>query len=135
MLRIAMHALALIGLLGLPGCLLVAVGIAAGATYGVVKYSDNEAARDYRQAVEPTWDATLAALRESGYPVQEGVRHAASRGHVQINDLEAWVEPHTDTWTTVRIRVGTFDSTEHRRQATRVLDAIASRLGEPARGT
>ena len=115
-----------------PACILVAVGVAAGATYGAVKYSDNEATRDFRAAVDPTWDATLAALREHGYPVQEGVRHKAAGGHVAINDLEAWVDAHTDTWSTVRLRVGTFASDDHRIRATQILDAIATRLGEAA---
>jgi len=49
------------------GCFALAVG--AAAAFGVVMYVENEAYRDFHADLDPTWNATLAAMRRLGYPV------------------------------------------------------------------
>jgi hypothetical protein len=90
----------------------------------VVKYTENEAYRDFRAGVEATWSATLRSMQELGYPVQEGVPYGSSDGRVEINDAKVVVEP-SGGYTRVRVRVGVFSNDENRRRAGEILDRIA----------
>jgi hypothetical protein len=116
-------------LLGLPltGCVAVAAGAAAG--YGAHKVVANESTRDYPADLTTTWNATLAAMREQGYPVAEGVPHGPGAGRVEINDAVVVVERTGDASSRVRVRLGTFDTAGHRRRAALLLDAVGRRLG------
>jgi hypothetical protein len=115
--------------LPLSGCIAVAAGAAAG--YGAHKISSNTAQREYPADVSRTWHATLASMREAGYPVGEGVAHSPEGGYVAVNDATVRVEYAGPTSTRVRLRLGTFDTANHRRRSDAILDSIGARLGTP----
>ncbi|MGH7162374.1 MAG: DUF3568 family protein [Planctomycetota bacterium] len=114
----------------LPGCIVAAVAVGAAATYGVIKYSENEASQDFKANVEKTWAATIAAMREQGYPVSEGAKCGPTGGKVEVSDATVHVEKHAEDFTRVRVRIGTFETDEHKRRARLLLEDIAKRLGE-----
>jgi hypothetical protein len=110
------------------GCIVAAVAVGAAATYGAVKYTDNEAYRDFHASLDATWNATLASLRDEGYAVSDSMPHGASEGHVEIGEAKVWVERQPGDFTRVRVRVGTFTTDDHRRQAALILNGIAKRV-------
>jgi hypothetical protein len=122
--------LAFLLLASLPnaGCLVVAAG-AAG--YGAVKYAQNEAARDYNADLTSTWVATLDTMREMGYPVSPGAPHGPTSGVIDIGDAHVSVAKHSESRTRVHVRIGTFDTDDHRRRANLLLSGIGRRLGQP----
>jgi hypothetical protein len=112
--------------LPLAACIAVAAGAAAG--YGTHQYVTNEVTRDYPADLTRTWQATLAAMREQGYPVAEGVPHGPNEGRLEINDAKVVVERTGPTSSRVRARIGTFETDGHRQRATSILDAVSRRL-------
>ena len=126
--RSAKILLALVAMLSLPGCLAAALLVGAGGTYGAIEYSDNESSRDFPATLDDTWSATVRAMRELGYPVATNASHGTTEGHVEINDTQVWVEQHSGDITRVRVRIGTFDTDDHRRRAQLLLDAVAAEL-------
>ncbi len=118
-----------LGLLPLPGCVVAAVGAAA---YGVIKYNNNEALRDYRAPLDRTWDATLNALRDKGHAVDLDSKPGQTRGEYDDDDVKVTVERIDDEYTRVRVRYGTFESDERQRRARALLNTVAKSLGEPA---
>jgi hypothetical protein len=104
----------------------VAAGAAAG--YGAHKYVSNEASRDYPADLGRTWQATLGAMREAGYPVAEGVPPGPAGGCLEINDAKVTVESVGPATSRVRVRLGTFDTANHRRRADAILDSIGVRV-------
>jgi hypothetical protein len=107
-------------------CLAVAVG--AAATFGVVMYMENEAYRDFRSDLDTTWNATLGAMRKLGYPVQEGMPHGVTEGEVKINDAHVRVTRESGGYTRVHVRIGTFETEEHRRRSALLLEEIAKTI-------
>lgn len=121
-------------LLALPagGCVAV---VAGGAGYGAYKYARNEVAREYPAGLEPTWRATLAALAENGYPVAGDVPAGSTAAGVRVGDAWVRAEALPGGRTRVRLRLGTFETAEHRRRAGLIFEAIDRRLlGGPAPG-
>ncbi len=110
-----------------PGCAAVVAGAAAA---GTMSYVSNESARTYPATVEATWMATLEALREVGYPVDPSVPFGRDGSDFEVEDAKVQVRGGEQAGTTrVWVRVGTFDSAEHRQKAARILDAIGRRIG------
>ncbi len=119
----------LLGLSGviLSGCVAAAVGVGAAAGYGALKYVENESYRDYPASLDDTWQATLAMLRRIGHEApQESL--VESKGYIEFDDIRLWVEPQSDEWTRVRVRLGTFDSEVQRRRSKAMLDAVDEKL-------
>jgi len=110
----------------LGGCVALAVG--AAAVYGATKYDSNEMSQEYRANLDETWHATVAELGEMGYPVQQGTKPGRTEGKVEINDVVVRVEKLADERTQVRVRVGTFETEDHRRKARLLLQGIANRI-------
>ena len=109
------------------GCVAVAAG-AAG--YGAVKYATNEQARDYPASLASTWAAAVETLRGMGYAVPEGIAPGPTEGRIAIDDIRVDVAKYSDTRSRVEVRVGTFDSEDHRRRATILLDGVGKRVGD-----
>ncbi len=126
--RTVRFALLLAVLASAPGCVVAALAAGAGATYGAIKYFHNEAVQDFGADLDTAWAATLSAMRDLGYPVDLGTPHGATEGRVESGDAEVVVEQHPGPFTRVRVRVGTFDTEDHRRRASLILEAIAQRL-------
>ncbi len=114
--------------LSLGGCLVAAVAVGAAAAYGAVKYTDNEAYRDFHAGLDATWTATLTSMRELGYPVQEGAAHGPTEGLVEINDAKVSVTREAGDYTRVKVRIGTFSTDDHRRRAALILDRISTKV-------
>ena len=110
-----------------PGCIAAAIVVGAAAAFGVVKYTENEAYRDFHDPLPAVWSATVASLRENGYPLPHDPLHGPNEGQIEAGDAKVVVERHAEDFTRVRVRIGTFESEDHRRRAALVLDGVASR--------
>ena len=108
----------------------VAVGAAAVTAYGVIKYKDNEAYRDYKAGVDATWAAVLPELKDMGYSVSQDVEEARRAGGVSSGEADVKVDRVNDEYTRVTVRFGSFETDDRKRRAERLLNGVASRLGE-----
>jgi hypothetical protein len=127
--RVTLPALLVLSLLPLSSCLAVAAG-AAG--FGYYRYANNEETRDFRAELEEVWAAGEEALVRLGHPSSEKITRNAT---VWVMDAETYrmsVERHVDEKTRVRIRVGTFESSENRRQAQLIVQEIGEILAKDA---
>ena len=106
--------------------------VAAGAAYGLVKYDKNEASQEFETSIESAWSASIEALEATGYVVEPTVaRSLASEADSAKVDGEGYwlrVEKHIEGLVRVRVRIGTFESTEHKRKSALLLEAIQERL-------
>ena len=110
------------------GCLAVA-GLTVGAgVVGYVFYDKNEARQDFDASFDKTWKATLTALHSLQYAIPKDPAHAGDSGEITLNDLHVHVAYHPDNKTRVSVRVGTFDTEEHRRRAGLILEKIQDEL-------
>ena len=111
------------------GCVAV---VAAGAAYGYVKYEKNEAYQDFETSVERAWTASIEALEASGYIVEPTVARSLTEDADSANvDGEGYwlrVEKHTAGLVRVRVRVGTFESEDHKRMSALLLESVGERL-------
>lgn len=111
------------------GCIVAAA--AAAGTVGFVQYDRNQAHRDFDVAFERAWNAASAAAPDVGYPAIEIKTHTPTEGEFEAGqDLWVRVEKHPRGYSCVAVRVGTFDTPDHRRRAGLFLNAVAERLGE-----
>ena len=109
----------------LSGC--VAVAAASVVGIGFVQYHRNEAVRDFPDELDVTWHATLEAMKKLGYEDLES-ELIATEGIITQDDVEVRVERHPEAFTRVRIRVGTFSTTDHHRRAQLIHDEIERAL-------
>lgn len=117
----------------LVACAFVQAGcvaaVAGGAVYGAYKYASNDLQREFPVGLDATWQAALASLQENGHPVSMQATHGATSGVLSIADVTVRVEAHAKGFTRVHVRVGTFETDEHRRRADLIMAGIARRLG------
>ena len=105
----------------LNGC--VAVAAASIVGIGFVQYHRNEAVRDYSAELEVTWQASLEAMKKLGY--EDVVPElGATEGTIAQDDVALRLERHPEAFTRVRVRVGTFSTTDHHRRAQLIHDEI-----------
>jgi hypothetical protein len=125
--RTAVLALVLIPVL--PGCVVAAV---AGATYGILKYEQNEAVCDLKAPVGRVWRASIDALMGRGYSLPDGVERDLDEEQdiAAIDGPGYWlqVEEYPGGRTRLRVRIGTFESDKHKRKASLLIESIESRL-------
>jgi hypothetical protein len=112
--------------LSLPGCAAVAVGAAAG--YGTAQVVRNADVRDHAGSLPVVWAATLASVREAGYPVALDTPAGPTAASVSVNELTASAWTVAEGTTRVRVRIGTFTTEEHRRTTARIHDGVTARL-------
>lgn len=77
--RWALNAFALVALLP-AGCVPVLVGAGAAAVVGAVLYVNGEAKREYSAGINRTWNASIAACRQTGLIDIRGVGPDAWKG-------------------------------------------------------
>lgn len=128
-----MRKLGLIAILSLvsltSGCLAAAgVTVGAAGVLGYVYYDKNEAQRDFHSTFEKTWAATLRALRDLKYTVPKDPEHLEDFGELTIDNLTVRVARHPGNSTRVSIRIGTFDTENHRRSAGLIIEKIEAGL-------
>jgi hypothetical protein len=105
----------------LPGCFAVVVG---AGVFGAVSYTNNEAWADCHADMQPVWEAALAALKDQGYPITGTPAPGPTEGTLTAGDARIIVEKHPGDFVRVRVRVGTFDTSDNERKARLLLDAI-----------
>jgi hypothetical protein len=105
----------------LPGCFAVVVG---AGVFGAVSYTNNEAWADCHAEMQPVWEAALAALKDQGYPITGTPTPGPTEGTLTAGDARIIVEQHPGDFVRVRVRVGTFDTSDNERKARLLLDAI-----------
>lgn len=116
------------------GCVpLVAAGAGAAAAAGTMAYVEGELDTTYAASLNRTWDATMAALKESQLRIveqQKDIAHATiTARRVDNAPVTVSLDQAGPNTTSVKIRVGTFGDAE----ASRVINRrIAARLGTVA---
>ena len=111
------------------GC--VAAAAAAAGTIGFVEYDRNQAHRDFDHDFEKVWTAATGATSALGYQPLVIKDRTPVEGHFEAGeDLWASVETHPEGYVCVAVRIGTFDTDDHRRRAGLFLNEVAERLGE-----
>lgn len=116
------------------GCVpLVAAGAGAVAAAGTMAYVEGELDTTYAASLNRTWDATMAALKESQLRIveqQKDIAHATIKARRADNaPVTVSLDQAGPNTTSVKIRVGTFGDEE----ASRVINRrIAARLGTAA---
>jgi hypothetical protein len=101
----------------------------AGAYFGAKSHAANESRRDVRVPLQDAWLATLEALGETGFVLSETSACGPTDGRVRAGDATVTVERHPGGFSRVRVRIGVFDTEDHRRRAALILEAIANRIG------
>jgi len=122
--------IAILSLVPLTQSCLAVAGLTVGAAgaVGYVYYDKNEAHRDFETSFDKTWKATVSAVRSLKYTLPAEPEHAADSGEIKLDDLRIHVARHPGNMTRVSVRVGTFDTEEHRRRAGLILEKIADEL-------
>ncbi|MSR62715.1 MAG: hypothetical protein EXS08_09770 [Planctomycetes bacterium] len=67
-------------------------------------------------------------MQELKYTLPAQREHAADSAELSLGELKVHVARHPGDMTRVSVRVGTFDSEEHRRRAGLILEQIAGEL-------
>ena len=111
-----------------PGCVVAAAAAAAAGVFGTVQYFANEATEDYRADVDAVRAAALAVLAEQGYGAAPRVTTDATRAEIEVGDVSIKIERQPGEFTRARVRVGTFDTDEHKRRAGLILEGIRKKL-------
>jgi len=116
------------------GCVpLLAAGAGAAAAAGTVAYVEGDLETTYAASLDRTWNATMAALRDSQLRItdqQKDVAHATIKARREDNTpVTVALDQAGPSTTSVKIRVGTFGDEEASRTLNR---RIASRLGTAA---
>ena len=64
-----------------------------------------------------------------GHPAPRVKWHTETEGEIEDDDLWVRVEARSNDYTSVRVRIGTFDTEEHRRKAAVLLEEIEKEIG------
>jgi len=124
---------ALAAMVLVQGCaLLLLGGVAAGATYGTVKYVNNTLQVTQDVPLDKAWSAANAALKELRMPVTASTKDGASgkleARNAQDQPVTIQTIRKTDSVTEIQITVGTFDSAANRTEAQQIYDRMKSRF-------
>ena len=115
----------------LSGCLAIVAATAVAGTVGYVMYDQNEAYQDFKADLDDTWEATVNALAELGHACPRTKWRNVTEGEIEDEDLWVRVALHAGRYCRVHVRVGTFDTADHRRQATLILNQVEYELAGP----
>lgn len=110
------------------GCVVGALAVGAAATYGAIKYTENEATREFDVPMDRVWKATLAAMRDNGYAVADGAPQGVTEGRIESGDAKVVVQRLPREASLVKVRIGTFETDDNRRRATLILESITKHL-------
>lgn len=123
-------AACLLPLLLLPSCIVVAAGAVGAAAYGAISHHDNESRMDVQHDLSRVFTAARAALKELGFPVEDGTPPGPTEGTIRAGDAKVVAERHVGNITRVRVMVGTFQTDDNTRRANLILEAIKRQLGD-----
>ncbi|MCP5023940.1 MAG: DUF3568 family protein [bacterium] len=105
-------------------CIVAAVGAAAG----YIQYDNNEGWKDYTGSIDQVFSATQKALTELGYSASEAESSDPTKRLLEADGLKLSIAKQTDEVIRVRVRVGTFKTDDHKRQAQLILDGIDKQM-------
>ncbi len=111
----------------LAGCEAIVIAAVAGVG-GYFAYSENEHSRDYLVDFDEAWDAASRSLDALDYPAERTLTSAANDSTVEVDELWLKMERHPKGVVRIRIRVGTFVSSGHKRRAVVLFDMIEQEL-------
>jgi hypothetical protein len=80
-------------------------------------------------SLRAAYDAAVGALAELGYPAPSRAVLGPTEGEVDAGDADVGIVQRPGGSVAVSVRVGTFETSEHRRRAALVHERIAARLG------
>ena len=126
-------AIALAAMSLLQGCaLLVLGGVAAGATYGTVKYVNNTLQVSQSVSLDKAWEAANGAVNELKMPITSSAKDGASgkleAKNSQNQPVVIKLVRKSDTVTQIEVTVGTFDSAGNRTESQQVYDKMKARF-------
>ena len=104
------------------------VVLGGAAAYGLMSWMDNEAHRDLAAPFDATWQAAVDTLEDAGYAVDHVGLPTPTEGRIRVDDTQVVVERQPGGLTRVRVRVGRFDRSDHRRRAALILEGVANRV-------
>ena len=107
-------------------CLAVAAG--AAAVVGYVQYDKNEAWQEFEADFDDAWQATTATIDELGYDASKSDSSDSTKRTLEGDDVRVRVVRYSGGKVRVSVRVGTFDTKDHRRRSELILEAISERL-------
>ncbi|MCP3916704.1 MAG: DUF3568 family protein [bacterium] len=117
-------AVLLLGLLT-PGC--IAVAAAAGAV-GYVQYDRNAASRSFDTDLDDAFEAARDVVVANGYLVKQVESSEPNHLRLEGDKIKVGLEEFEGGKVKITVRVGTFDTEEHRKAAGELLDEIAKAL-------
>lgn len=109
----------------LSGC--VAVAAAGVVGVGLVQYQRNEVTKDFAAPLQTTWQACLQAVGEQGIEAYEADLRT-TEGELEGEEVFVRVEVHPEGFTRVRVRIGTFRTSDHRRRAELLMQGVERAL-------
>jgi hypothetical protein len=127
--RITTLFLALVAASALSSCIVVGLAAAGGAV-GVIQWDKNKATREFEAEFQTVWDSTIAAYQNLGYGEPEVNLLTKTEGEAEASDVWSRVELDPDGKTSLVVRVGTFDSADHRRRSELFMSEVARLVAE-----
>lgn len=109
-------------------------GMVASSTadVGVIKYHQNEYARDFDQDLEHAWLAVLEVMNRLGYGEPLTKELLPLEGRLEFTDaverIQLRLESQATDSTRLIVRVGKYDNKAHRRKALIILEEVAAIL-------
>ena len=108
------------------------VAVAAGAAYGLVKFDKNEAVTILEAPAARVWRASIDALESRGYELRPTVSRdlPESLDKAVVSGEGYWlrIEERPGQRTELRVRIGTFQTKEHKRKSALLIESIEARL-------
>ncbi len=117
----------------LQGCAALLVGgVAAGATYGTIQYSNNTLKVTFTSSLDKVWTAANGAIKDLHMPTvsikKDAVSALLTSRTAADQAVSIQLKKQSESVTEVHITVGTFDSTSNRAISQQIHDKIKARL-------
>lgn len=117
----------------LQGCAALLVGgVAAGATYGTIQYSNNTLKVTFTSSLDKVWTAANGAIKDLRMPTvsikKDAVSALLTSRTAADQAVSIQLKKQSESVTEVHITVGTFDSTSNRAVSQQIHDKIKARL-------
>jgi hypothetical protein len=116
------------------GCFLFVVGAVAGAAAGTVSYVGNELHVTQEVSVDRAWSAANGAVQDLQFSLitsktfKDATGGTLTARNAKDQPVRIQLARTSDRLTEIRIRVGTFDTSENRARAQLIWDKMKSRM-------
>ena len=132
--RIAIGCALVAGLAMTQGCFLFVVGAVAAGAAGTVSYVGNELHVTQEVSVDRAWSAANGAIQDMQFSVitsktfKDATGGTLSARNAKDQPVRIQITRSSDRLTEIRIRVGTFDTSENRAEAQLLWDKMKARI-------